>query len=112
MIIKNHDIELKDTSASEMARFRQIMLSIWRQQIEDDKNSAEMLKYANTIELKDSDTTVSPLTSILLWIKKNIGNKTKELKLSSLPKNTFLDSLSDTYKGHFISYTKSYLILF
>jgi hypothetical protein len=102
MIIKNHDIELKDTSASEMARFRQIMLSIWRQQIEDDKNSAEMHRYVNTIELKDSGATVSPLTSILLWIKKNIGNKTKELKLSSLPKNTFLDSLSDTYKGHFI----------
>lgn len=48
MIVKNHDIELKDTSASEMARFRQIMLSIWRQQIENDKNSAEMLKYAES----------------------------------------------------------------
>ncbi|TPG41987.1 hypothetical protein [Flavobacterium pectinovorum] len=45
MIVKNHDIELKDTSASEMARFRQIMLSIWRQQIEDDKNSVEMEKF-------------------------------------------------------------------
>ncbi|WP_337966793.1 hypothetical protein [uncultured Flavobacterium sp.] len=42
MIVKNHDIELKDTSASEMARFRQIMLSIWRQQIEDDKNAVGM----------------------------------------------------------------------
>lgn len=45
MIVKNHDIELKDTSASEMARFRQIMLNIWRQQIEDDKNSVEMEKF-------------------------------------------------------------------
>lgn len=42
MITKNHIIELKDTSTSEMARFRQIMLGIWRQQIEDDKNSVEM----------------------------------------------------------------------
>lgn len=45
MIIKNHIIELNDTSASEMARFRQIMLNIWRQQIEDDKNAAEMEKF-------------------------------------------------------------------
>lgn len=44
MIVKNHNIELKDTSASEMARFRQIMLSIWRQQIEDEKNTQEMGK--------------------------------------------------------------------
>lgn len=102
MIVKNHTIELKDTSASEMARFRQIMLGIWRQQIEDDKNSAEMLKYVNTIELTNDGTTVSPLISILLWIKKNIGHKAKELKLSSLPKNAFRDPLSDTYKGHFI----------
>jgi len=45
MIIKNHTIELKDTSASEMARFRQMMLGIWRQQIEDDKNAEEMEKF-------------------------------------------------------------------
>jgi len=51
MIVKNHDIELKDTSASEMARFRQIMLSIWRQQIEDDKNSAEMNRYIKLNEV-------------------------------------------------------------
>ncbi|URC12559.1 hypothetical protein [Flavobacterium sp. B183] len=42
MIVKNHTIELKDTSASEMARFRQIMLGIWSQQIEDDKNTSKM----------------------------------------------------------------------
>lgn len=48
MITKNHTIELKDTSASEMARFRQIMLGIWHQQIEDDKNSFEMLKYVES----------------------------------------------------------------
>lgn len=45
MIVKNHTIELKDTSATEMARFRQIILGIWRQQIEDDKNGDEMKKY-------------------------------------------------------------------
>ncbi|WP_264530886.1 hypothetical protein [Flavobacterium sp. N502540] len=45
MIIKNHTIELKDTCTSEMARFRQIMLSIWRQQIEDDKNEIVMNQY-------------------------------------------------------------------
>lgn len=42
MIIRNHKIVLEDTSASEMARFRKIMLDIWRQQIEDDKNAVEM----------------------------------------------------------------------
>lgn len=52
MIIKNHTIELNDTSASEMARFRQIMLSIWRQQIEDDKNTAEMEEF-----VKQNDKT-------------------------------------------------------
>lgn len=45
MIIKNHTIELKDTSASEMARFRQMMLGIWRQQKEDAKNADEMEKF-------------------------------------------------------------------
>ena len=44
MIIRKHNIELKDLSTSEMARFRQIMLGIWRQQIEDDKNAHEMAK--------------------------------------------------------------------
>ncbi|MET3028564.1 hypothetical protein ABXT06_17935 [Flavobacterium sp. UW10123] len=52
MIIKNHTIELNDTSASEMARFRQIMLNIWRQQIEDDRNAAEMEKF-----VKQNDKT-------------------------------------------------------
>ncbi|WP_343707718.1 hypothetical protein [Flavobacterium sp.] len=52
MIIKNHTIELNDTSASEMARFRQIMLNIWRQQIEDDRNAAEMEEF-----VKQNDKT-------------------------------------------------------
>ena len=44
MIIRKHIIKLEDTSPSEMARFRQIMLDIWRQQIEDDRNADEMEK--------------------------------------------------------------------
>jgi hypothetical protein len=72
MIIKNHDIELKDTSASEIARFRQIMLSIWRQQIEDDKNSAEMLKYVSTSNIFNGTILVS-VTKIIESIKNKIG---------------------------------------
>jgi hypothetical protein len=56
MIIKNHTIELKDTSVSEMARFRQIMLGIWRQQKEDDENSGEWEKL-----LKDHYETAKEL---------------------------------------------------
>lgn len=59
MIVKNHDIELKDTSASEMARFRQIMLSIWRQQIEDDKNSVEMNAFVQELPGKKKKKTKS-----------------------------------------------------
>lgn len=55
MIIKNHTIELKDTSASEMARFRQMMLGIWRQQIEDDKNAGEMLKYVENSKINHKE---------------------------------------------------------
>ncbi|WP_409415946.1 hypothetical protein [Flavobacterium sp. PS2] len=68
MITKNHTIELKDTSASEMARFRQIMLGIWRQQIEDDKNGDGMEKfivsqYESTNEQKTSfKKTTKPKT--------------------------------------------------
>ncbi|WP_264524818.1 hypothetical protein [Flavobacterium sp. N502536] len=47
MITKNHTIELKDTSVSEMARFRQIMLGIWSQQKEDDKNTDNMETFIN-----------------------------------------------------------------
>ncbi|PBJ13326.1 hypothetical protein [Flavobacterium sp. ACN6] len=45
MIRKNHTIVLEDTSPSEIARFRQIMLNIWRQQIEDDRNAIEMERF-------------------------------------------------------------------
>ncbi|MFH7005134.1 hypothetical protein [Flavobacterium bizetiae] len=152
MIIKNHTIELKDTSASEMARFRQIMLGIWRQQIEDDKNGDEMLqslkekhqtaksldaKYAETLQKPEEINLlgdrfvlnndnhyqytyaspldevvvagyISPLTSILNWIKNNIGNKAKELKLNSFPKETPVN-FTGTAKGHTISYARQIL---
>ncbi|MET3027128.1 hypothetical protein ABXT06_10650 [Flavobacterium sp. UW10123] len=62
MIRKNHTIVLEDTSPSEMARFRQIMLNIWRQQIEDDKNAIEMESFIKeqqekTTEPKEKYTT-------------------------------------------------------
>ncbi|MCC9017928.1 RHS repeat-associated core domain-containing protein [Flavobacterium lipolyticum] len=47
MTIKNHKIVLKDTSPGEMARFRHSFLNIWRQQIEDDKNTAKIEKFAS-----------------------------------------------------------------
>lgn len=144
MITKNHTIELKDTSASEMARFRQIMLGIWRQQIEDERNGNEGLQYlkekhqiAKSLDAKYAETSnkpeeinlqgdryildnnnhyqythasaleevviagyISPLTSILNWIKKNFGNKAKQLKLDSLPENTQVNFLSDIKKGY------------
>lgn len=77
MIIKNHTIELKDTSASEMARFRQIMLSIWRQQIEDDKNSREINRYIKLNEVNQRPT--EPRTPD----KKHAGNWPRETSLKS-----------------------------
>lgn len=152
MIIKNHTIELKDTSASEMARFRQIMLGIWRQEIEDEKNGDEILQYlkekhkiAKSLDAKYAETLqkpeeinlkgdryvlnndnhyqytyasplnevvvagyISPLTSILSWIKNNIGNKAKELKLNSFPKDTPVN-FTGIVKGHTISYARHIL---
>jgi hypothetical protein len=55
MSTRKHIIELENTSASEMARFRRIMLGIWRQQIEDDKNAGEMEKFVkmnNSVKTK------------------------------------------------------------
>ncbi|MBF4484358.1 zincin-like metallopeptidase toxin domain-containing protein [Flavobacterium sp. CSZ] len=72
MIIKNHTIELKDTSASEIARFRQMMLSIWRQQIEDDKNSDKMLKYVESSNNYSNIKFVS-VYEVIECIKRKIG---------------------------------------
>ncbi|MBF7092890.1 hypothetical protein IUY40_15245, partial [Flavobacterium sp. ALJ2] len=152
MIIKNHTIELEDTSPAEMARFRQIMIGIWRQQIEDDKNAGEWEKllkdhyatakeldakyannskkpdeitlksdryilnnedhyqYTNAIALKEVVVTasISPLVSILLWIKKNIGNKAQKLQLDSFPKNAPLN-FNGIIKGYKISCNRQLL---
>ncbi|KFF06426.1 AHH domain-containing protein [Flavobacterium reichenbachii] len=75
MIIKNHTLELKDTSASEMGRFRQFMLAIWRQQIENDKNAGEMeesiaLKYGSTKEQKTSFKKITGHKAVVKQINK------------------------------------------
>jgi len=61
MTIKNHKIVLKDTGPGEMVRFRHFFLNIWRQQIEDDKNTAEMARFVkesyNTYEFNTNNTT-------------------------------------------------------
>lgn len=148
MITKNHNIELNDTSASEMARFRQIMLNIWRQQIEYDRNSDEWDKilreqhatakaidkqyensavkpdeviikgkryilnnenhyqFTNASPLEEVIVSPLPLDSILLWIKKNLGNKATELKPTSLPENTLIRFLSGSKKGNIIDCTR------
>ena len=63
MITKNHDIQLKDTSEAEMARFRQIMLGIWRQQIEDDKNIEIMNQYIKLNDYKHLSEATNNATS-------------------------------------------------
>jgi hypothetical protein len=53
MIIRNHKINLKDTSPAEMARLRQIILGIWRQQVEDEKNAVELLQNAENSQINN-----------------------------------------------------------
>lgn len=86
MIIKNHDIELKDTSASEMARFRQIMLSIWRQQIEDDKNSAEMHRYVESSLV----TEYKKVTSYSVTAPKKISGPIKGYAVNVIEVKSFI----------------------
>jgi hypothetical protein len=64
MSTRKHIIELENTSASEMARFRRIMLGIWRQQIEDDKNAGKMLKYVKSSIVKKHKKVVSHSVAI------------------------------------------------
>lgn len=71
MNVKNHNIVLKDTSPGELARFRQIMLDIWRQQIEDDKNSAEMLQYVKKLHTTPTASFIS-INEVIASIKKNL----------------------------------------
>lgn len=71
MIIKNHTIELNDTSASEMARFRQIMLKIWRQQIEDDKNAEIVIDSFKSSQI-DTSTYFVPVFEVIECIKRKL----------------------------------------
>ncbi|TDX11193.1 nucleic acid/nucleotide deaminase domain-containing protein [Flavobacterium sp. S87F.05.LMB.W.Kidney.N] len=71
MIIKNHTIELNDTSASEMARFRQIMLNIWRQQIEDDRNAKIMVDSFKSSQITNTAYFIS-IVEVIDCIKRNI----------------------------------------
>ncbi|MFW0739647.1 zincin-like metallopeptidase toxin domain-containing protein [Flavobacterium sp. T12S277] len=82
MITKNHTIELKDTSVSEMARFRQIMLGIWSQQKEDDKNTGEMLRYFENSHLNRTAHFVT-LNHVIECIKKKVGNIYPNTSLST-----------------------------
>lgn len=71
MNVKNHNIVLKDTSPGELARFRQIMLDIWRQQIEEDKNSAEMLQYVKKLHTTPTVSFIS-INEVIASIKRNL----------------------------------------
>lgn len=73
MIIKNHNIVLEDTSPAEMARFRQIMIGIWRQQIEDDKNALEMERYIKNSQISTSVNFI-PVFQVIECIKSKINN--------------------------------------
>jgi len=71
MIIKNHNIELNDTSASEMARFRQIMLNIWQRQIEDDRNAKIMIDSFKSSQITNTAYFIS-IVEVIDCIKRNI----------------------------------------
>jgi len=65
MIRKSHTIVLEDTSPSEMARFRQIMLNIWRQQIENDRDAIEMKSFIKEQHEKTTDPKEEYTTTCL-----------------------------------------------
>lgn len=90
MIIKNHTIELNDTSASEMARFRQIMLNIWRQQIEDDKNAKIMVDSFKSSQISNTSYFIS-IVEVIDCIKRYIGQVYSKMLFSDfigLPNST------------------------
>lgn len=107
MITKNHIIELNDTSASEMARFRQIMLGIWRQQIEDDKNATEMEKFTKECYEKnvapDNKYTTNWLGEVVL------NNDISVLNYKSNLKNIYDVNEELNLKGHFYTKEGKYL---
>lgn len=82
MIVKNHTIELKDTSEAEMARFRQIMLGIWRQQKDDEKNTGQMLRHFENSHINGAAHFVT-LNHVIECIKKKIGNVYPNTSLST-----------------------------
>lgn len=111
MSTRKHIIELENTSASEMARFRRIMLGIWRQQIEDDKNAGEMEKFINkNIEFltkKDSNIDYytlndqSELTDPNYKYSGNFYSKDgRYLGNEGLPENNVYIVENDGYKIH------------
>lgn len=108
MTIRKHIIKLEDTSPSEMARFRQIMLAIWRQQIEDDKNNDEMERFIRDNHIAtnshDSKKIIDLIKSEDLLTEKFIY---KDLSIS----NDFskLTDSDDTYSGDFYSMNGTYL---
>ncbi|KAF2337975.1 zincin-like metallopeptidase toxin domain-containing protein [Flavobacterium nitrogenifigens] len=89
-MIKTHNIELNDTSASEMARFRQIMLNIWRQQIEDDKNAKIMVDSFKNSQISNTAYFIS-IVEVIDCIKRNIGQLYPKMLFSDfigLPNST------------------------
>ena len=104
MIRKNHTIVLEDTSPSEMARFRQIILNIWRQQIEDDRNAIEMesfikKQHEKTTEPKEKYTTT--------WLGEVVLNSDlHDFNYKNNPKQNIFDTFTadfvDTIEDKFI----------
>lgn len=113
MIIKNHTIVLEDTSPSELARFRQIFLGIWRQQIEDNKNTIEMEKFFK--EKYVTDKTSKAEYKIKLKKTDEIFRKNKVIDLNDDDKfiiYTKSDSISEDYSHNEVSYTLNNYITF
>ncbi|MFD1604155.1 zincin-like metallopeptidase toxin domain-containing protein [Flavobacterium artemisiae] len=82
-MIRNHNILLKDTSEAEMTRFRQIMLGIWRQQIEDDKN-AKVIENSFADYQLNSNTNLISIRRVAQSIKKHLGQIHKPMAFNNL----------------------------
>ncbi|WP_119789274.1 hypothetical protein [Flavobacterium anhuiense] len=104
MIRKNHTIVLEDTSSSEMVRFRQIMLNIWRQQIEDDKNAIEMESFIKEQQEKTTEPKEKYTTTWLGEVVLNSDLHDFDYR-NNLKKNIF-----DTFTGDFVDTTEDKFI--
>lgn len=82
-MIRNHNILLKDTSEAEMARFRQIMLGIWRQQIEDDKNVKVMENSFADYQLNSNTNSIS-IRRVAQSIKRHLNQVHKPMAFNNL----------------------------